>query len=262
MTRSAAPRVWIIAGLMTLVALNALVFHSRLTAWMSDQTGRLVSPAARRVAGLRDFVGTFVRRIDLARENLQLSDRVAQMQSQFAGQEDLRRQLEFYREAAGIREHTGTQPIEAGIFSYTQGTGTQQLVINRGSTDWVAVGDVVITSRGELVGMVTQVFDRHSIVRGVDDVASQVTVRISGSEVAGLLRSTRTGGLVIDLVQQSEVVAEGSQIVTSGDDRYPAGLTVGTVRAVDNDAATLFKIVHVNPAVHSGIRGSVLVVRP
>jgi cell shape-determining protein MreC len=83
-----------------------------------------------------------------------------------------------------------------------------------------------------------------------------------GSDVAGLARSDGKGSVLLDLVQKDEQVDEGARIVTSGDDRYPAGLIIGTVRSVDDDAATLFQIVRVAPAAADELHGLVLVIHP
>ena len=137
-----------------------------------------------------------------------------------------------------------------------------QTVLNRGTDEGIAVGDVVSTGFGELVGTVERVSADHSIVRMVGDPTLEVTARVLTSDVAGLVRSDRGSSVVLDLVRNDEVVAEGATLVTSGDDRYPAGLIIGTVRSIDHEAVTLFQRIRVTPAVRDDIHGPVLVSRP
>jgi rod shape-determining protein MreC len=262
MTRSVAPRPLILLGLAIIVIMNAWLFGGRLTAWVADGSGRVLAPVVGRMAHLRALVTTTLARGDLAVQNVALQDEITRVRAQLAGQEELQRQVRFYRDAAGIRERTGTDPIAAGIFAYPQSGGVKQVIINRGRAEWVVVGDVVITPSGTLVGAVATLFEHHAVVRTIGDVALDVTVRVLGTEVSGLLRTAVDGSVMMDLVQKNETVTEGSVIVTSGDDRYPAGLVVGTVRSVDNDAATLFKIVRIAPAVSENISGDVIVVKP
>lgn len=262
MTRSVAPRPLILLGLAMIIIVNAWLFGGRLTAWIADGTGHILAPVAGRVARLRAFALTTLGRGDLAAQNLALQDEITRLRAQVAGREALENQLQFYRDAAGIRDRTGREPIAAGIFSYPQSGGVRQAVINRGRAEWVIIGDVVVTPSGALVGAVVTVFEHHSVVRTIGDVALDVTVRVLGTEVSGLLRTAPDGSVMMDLVQKNETVTEGSVVVTSGDDRYPAGLVVGTIRSVDNDAATLFKIVRIAPAVTGGISGDVIVIKP
>lgn len=260
--RSVAPRPFILLGLAIIVIVNAWLFGGRLTAWVADGTGQVLAPVAGRIARLRAFVRTTLEQGDLASQNLTLQDELTRVRAQLAGQEELQNQLRFYRDAAGIRDRTGIEPIAAGIFSYPQSGGIRRIVINRGRAEGVIVGDVVVTPSGALVGAVVTLFEHHAVVSTIGDGTFDVTVRIVGTEVSGLLRTAADGSVLMDLVQKNETVMENFVVVTSGDDRYPAGLIVGTVHSVDNDAATLFKIVRIAPAVADGISGDVIVIRP
>jgi rod shape-determining protein MreC len=261
MARSVKPRPIIIAGIAVILIANAVVFGGRLTAWVADISGPLLASASDAMSRARALAGAAVSRGNLAARNVELEDEVLRLRAQLANQDDLRTQLEFYRNASGIRDRTGKEPISAGIFSYPQAGGVHQVVINRGRADWVVVGDIVATPTGAVVGAVSQVFEHHAVVRMVGDIGLEITVHILGTDVSGLLRSTENG-VIVDLVQKNETVTEQAVVTTSGDDWYPAGLVVGTVRSVDNDAATLFKIVRVAPAVTDNISGSVIVIRP
>jgi rod shape-determining protein MreC len=257
------PRVIVAVALFAVILINARVFGGRMTAWVADHTGAWLAPVASRAVALRALISTFVYRGDLAAENRSLQDQLIQARAQSAQHEDLEQELVFYRAAAGIREHLGAQPIEAGIFSYPQDGGIWQAVLDRGSADWVAVGDAVATAGGALVGVVDRVFDRHATVRMVGDANMQVTARVAGTDISGLVRTDGAGTVLLDLLQKDETVTEGQTVVTSGDDHYPAGLVIGTIRSIDNDAATLFQIVRLTPAVPSGgVSGRVIVIGP
>ncbi len=262
MTRSVAPRPLILLGLAIILIVNAWLFGGRLTAWVPDGTGQILAPLANRIAYLRGLGSTMLKRGDLVEQNRALQDEITRLRAQLAGQEVIQHQVQFYREAAGIREHTGTDPIAAGIFSYPQLGGGRRVVINRGRADWIVPGDVLVTPTGAFIGAVSDVFEHHSVVSIIGDIGLDVTVRIMDTDVSGLLRTVSDGSIMMDLVQKNETVTEGSIVVTSGDDHYPAGLIVGTVRSVDNDASTLFKIVRITPAITPGMSGDVIVIRP
>jgi rod shape-determining protein MreC len=262
MSRFSASRslVWIIVAVI--VAVNAVMFGGRATAWIADISGSLLTPVTGWMMRVRAVTGTMFNGVDAAKQNIALREELLQMQGRLAQQDVVRQEVAFYRAAAGLRERIGTDPIEAGIFSYPQGSGVRQVIINRGSIDWIAEGNMVVTPQGALVGTVERTFDHHAIVRMLGDPFLEIAARVMGTEVSGLVRVDGPDGLVLDLVQKDETVTEGSLIVTSGDDLRPAGFIIGTVRSVDNNATTLFKVVHITPAVSDTIAGRVLIVRP
>jgi cell shape-determining protein MreC len=249
------------AVLAAVMAFDAFAVHGALSHWVLDHTSQMLAPATQRMASTRAYLGTFWGRGDLAAENMRLAAEVERLRADAAGTEALRADAAFYRAAAGIADRLGTEPVEGGIFSYPRAGGTREAVLNRGMRDWVAIGDVVITSGGGLVGAVRETFDEHSLVLTVGDPQLEITGQIVGTQITGLVRAG-ADGLVLDLVSRDEQVQEGQVVVTSGNDRFPAGLVLGTVRSVDADRTTLFTLVRVEPAVGYPVAGRVIVIRP
>lgn len=258
--RKFRPSFWIV--LVLVLVGNAFFFGGHLTAWVADETGAFVAPISGWFVRMRIIAATMFSGIDLAKENVALKEEVIRVQARLSQQDVVRQQLDTYRAAVGIRERIGTNPVEAGIFSYPQGGGIRQIIINRGTDDWVVAGMTVVTPHGALIGTVEQAFDHHAIVRILGDPAFEVTARIMGSTVSGLVRVDGVGDLILDLVQKEETVTEGSIVITSGDDLYPAGFIIGTIRSVDNTATTLFQVVRITPSVSELIAGRVIIVRP
>lgn len=251
--------VWI--ALVIAVVVNAALFGGRATSWVADRSGTVLAPVAGWTMHLRAVAGTMFNGVNAAQQNIALQQQVLQMQGQLAQQDALQQQLKFYQAAAGIRDRTGTDPVEAGIFSYPQNSGVRQVTLNRGAADWIAAGNTVATPEGALVGTVAHTSEHTAIVQMLGDPAFQVAARVMGTSVSGLVR-VQSGAVVLDLVQKDEIVTVGSMVVTSGDDQRPAGLVVGTVSAVDDNATTLFKVVHIAPAVPDTIAGQVIIIRP
>lgn len=260
MTRSPAPRIVTLVIAIVVLGVSMTMLNGRLYSWISGRTVALAAPLAERLGRVRTVLSLFLTRGELAarvelleRENLSLRGSLGEL-------DQLRQDVAFLRDAASL---SATRVrIEAGIFSYGSDAGARQAVVNRGSDAGVAAGDVVMTASGALVGVVQSVFPDHAVVRRIHDPGFEVTARIVGGEIAGLARSDGRGALLLDLVRKDEAVSEGAQIVTSGDDRYPGGLVIGTVRSVDPTAPTLFQIIRVTPAIPDDIHGPVLIIRP
>lgn len=257
------PRLVLIAVVfIAIVALGSFALHGHLTRWVADHTGPLLAPLSGQLVRARAYIATAASRRDLVRENLDLRAELERVRSESAGADEIRQENAFLRAAARLGELIGTQPLEAGIFSYLRDGGVYEVVVNKGSGDGVALGDVVITAGGSLVGRVLELSDRHAVVRTIEDPTLQVTARIVGTDVSGLVRLDAVQGLILDLVKKSETVTEGQVVATSGNDRFPAGLVIGTVRSVDTDGTTLFKMVRIAPALPDAVTGKVLIIRP
>jgi len=255
------PRILLTVILLAAIAAVDVWFAGgRAGHWVADHTGPMLRPAVAAIGYVHSWTGAFFSRGDLAAENLRLRTEMDELRAAAADVDVLRHELEFTRAATGIRERFTGDPIAAGIFSWYRAGSAVLATINRGEADGIAVGDVVISATGSLVGVVREVYGNHAIVTILGDPNLQAAARIMGKGIAGLIR-TGEDGLVLDLVQKEELVEEGDIVLTGGNDHFPAGLIIGTVRSVDARQQTLFSIVRVQPSVVPPLSGSVLVLR-
>lgn len=255
------PRIVIAVILLAAIAAGDVwVADGRLSHWVADRTGPLVQPAVAAIGYARSWTGSFFSRSDLVSENLRLRGEMDELRAAAADADVLRHELEFTRAATGIRERFSGDPIAAGIFSWYEAGSAVLATINRGDADGIAAGDVVISATGSLVGVVRDVYGEHATVTVLGDPTLQASARVMGKEITGLLR-TGEDGLVLDLVQKEEPIAEGDTVLTGGNDHFPAGLIIGMVRSVDARQQTLFSIVRVQSAITPPLSGSVLVLR-
>jgi rod shape-determining protein MreC len=255
----------ITSALLVVGGLIALTMVQRNTLGAERVSGalaRMLSPVVTATGVFRGTLSLLVGPDDLLEQNTRLRGFEGQVAGLQAAVEALRRENEFLRSSAGIPQRPEAEPVLAGVFTYIRAGGVRELVINRGSRNWVSRGDIVLDAGNGLVGIISDVGERTSRVRQVTDAAFEVAARVAGSEVAGLAHAHGGQGLVLDLVKKDESVTEGQEVVTSGADGLPAGLRLGVVRSVQDDAATLFRIVRLSPIVPESYTGPVLVVRP
>ena len=120
-------------------------------------------------------------------------------------------------------------------------------VRSAGSNADVSVNDPVVTTNGDLVGVVYEVGLTYSKVRTVLDPATKVSAQISrtadtGYTVGGTVAMARERQLHLTTLERSSGVAIGDYVVTSGiGGIYPSGLLIGNVREISNasDGMTL-----------------------
>jgi rod shape-determining protein MreC len=137
--------------------------------------------------------------------------------------------------------------------------GNSVLVIDKGSSDGIERGMVVLSPQQTLIGKVTDVVDDYAYIRLIDDSRSRVNVEIRETGVTGTLEADLRGNLSISFVQAN--VRSGFDVVTSGlGGNFPAGITVGRVATVSGTAQDLTLDVTVTPAVRLSTVSAVLVV--
>ncbi|MFS8874939.1 rod shape-determining protein MreC [Synechococcus sp. R5-13] len=159
--------------------------------------------------------------------NRELQALVAELQYQ---NRELKRLLQF-------TEQMPQAGIPAAVVGRSADHWWQQLTLSRGSRHGVRVGDVVMAPGG-LIGRVESVTPNTSRVLLISDPTSRVGVMLSRSRHMGILRGTGTQSAILDFFDKAPKVEVGDVVVTSGlSSFYPAGVVVGTVRAVNLDAS-------------------------
>ncbi|MEN9222903.1 MAG: rod shape-determining protein MreC [Thermostichus sp. BF3_bins_97] len=144
------------------------------------------------------------------------------------------------RELKQLLQFTEQMPaggIPAAVVGRSADHWWQQLTLSRGSQQGVKVGDVVMAPGG-LIGRVESVTPNTSRVLLISDPTSRVGVMLSRSRHMGVMRGTGTQNAILEFFDKDPKVEVGDVVVTSGlSSFYPAGVVVGTIRAVNLDAS-------------------------
>jgi rod shape-determining protein MreC len=130
------------------------------------------------------------------------------------------------------------------------------VVLDRGSNDGIAVGDVAVAEGNALAGRVVEVGPDSAKVVLVSDSSStvigQLTTNAATGEVVGGLDD---GVLVMSQIDSSEQVVVGDEVVTAGIELgggirspYPKGLLLGQVIDVRRDANAVVQTAYLQPA--------------
>lgn len=133
--------------------------------------------------------------------------------------------------------------------------------IDKGSDSGVERDMAVITADG-IVGKVRDVFPRTAQVLMVNDQSSGAGVILETTRIRGILRGNAAGQLQIVGLMVDSRIKPGERVLTAGGDEiFPRGLPVGTVKEVvsDPDQDGFIKII-VQPAAHLDRLDEVLVI--
>jgi rod shape-determining protein MreC len=156
----------------------------------------------------------------------------------------------------------GYRPVNAAVTSFPGGPFTQQIAIDAGSSQGIRLNTPVVSGDG-LIGRVTNVFSRSSVVTLLTDSNSYVSARDLQTGVRGLIRHGQGNTLILDQVAKQVVVAKGDELVTDGTrdprypDLYPYGIPIGKVSSVGIQDTASFLQVQVQPYADLGSLDSV-----
>jgi len=202
-------------------------------------------------------VGAAVTEIDRLRvDNAALLSENQRLKVENALAEEIRRENELLTGLLQLRAGFDYQTVAATVIARESSEFRRLVVLDQGSDDGIAVGDVAIAAGGALAGRVTEVTgDSAKVVLLTDGefkVIGQLSTTAATGEVIGQLGA---GVLVMRQIDSSEQVTVGDEVVTAGIELgggvrspYPKGLLLGQVIDVRRDANDVVQTAYLQPA--------------
>lgn len=258
----------------TIVSLLMLLASSTDQARQLQQvTARALDPVRQTLSGIGGGIaGVFgaVGEIDRLRsENAELRVALAGAEQRIAELTEAARENEELRQLLGITESLDMELFPVRIISRDPSNFAWEVGIDAGSGDGIREGMPVVANAdgaGALAGTVVAVTDDTARVRFLVDTRSVVIALDQATRALGEVRGQSGGQLVMTNVPITEDVEVGATIVSAGltyeaaASRYPGGLLIGTVQAVEDDANALTQTAFVRPAFDAASAERLLVV--
>lgn len=174
----------------------------------------------------------------LQRQNLELKQRLAQL-------EEARLESERIRELVDFAETEDLKTTGARVIGRPTDSRQRTILIDRGTSSGVRRGDPVIAAGG-LLGQVIEVTPWSSRVRLITDSQSGVAVLVQRTRVNGIVRGSVDGPLKLEFLDKGTLPKSGDVLITSGlGGVYPKGIVVGEVTGVTSRRADLFPLITV-----------------
>jgi rod shape-determining protein MreC len=225
-------------------------------------TSRALDPVRQAVAGVGGGVAGLVGAVGdigtLRTENDELRRELAAAEQRIAGLTEAARENDELRELLGITEQLEMELLPVRIIRRDPSNFSWEVGVDAGTRDGVRVGMPVVGNAdgaGGLAGTIIDVGADTAIVRFVVDTRSTVIALDQRSRALGEIRGQAGGQLVFVDVPVTDSVEVGDMIVSAGltvgeqASRYPGGLLIGTVQAVETDTNQLTQTAFVRPAV-------------
>lgn len=194
-------------------------------------------------------IDTYLSLINTNKRNRELTAEVARLRQQLADMADLRLANSRLRDLLSLREKHSYPAVAAELIASDPTGRFRTTILNKGSRDGVAPAMPVINIEG-VVGRVVTASPGYCKVLLLTDPNSGVDVLVQRSRARGVLRGDGEEPLKLLYLLQSDDVAPGDNLITSGAAGvFPKGLLVGTVKEVVKQSRGGFLLVTAEPAV-------------
>jgi rod shape-determining protein MreC len=256
----AARRRGIVFTILLVITLLMMAFSSN-PAVRDVQNG--VSFAFRPVQGVIDdvargvaSVAAAVVEIDRLRvDNAALRAENDRLTTENARLDEIRRENDSLTALLQLRAGFTFKSTAASVIARESSEFRRLVVLDKGTADGIAVGDVAVAAGGALAGRVTEVGPNSAKVLLVTDSSSTVIGQLTTNAATGEVVGQLGGVLIMQQIDSGETVAVGDEVVTAGIElggglrsAYPKGLLVGQVVDVRRDANAVVQTAYLQPA--------------
>ena len=169
--------------------------------------------------------------------------------------EEIRRQNELLTGLLQLRNGFEYDTVAATVIARGSLEVQERIILDRGTSDGIKVGDVVVAGGGALVGRVVEVASTSSTVQLISDSGSTVIGQLLVSAATGEVIGQLPGSLLMRNINASASVGLGEEVVTAGIELadgirspYPKGLVIGRVVDVRRDANEVVQTAFLEPA--------------
>ncbi len=185
------------------------------------------------------------------RENLRLHSDNDALRLELATRQEDAGELARLRKLLDMKSAIGGKTVAARIIGRSPASGSQTLMIDRGSNSGIVRDSTVLTPEG-VVGRAIIVGSDYSIIQLILDSQSAVGFVVRSSRRLGILKGSGASALEMEYIEDDNDIKQGDELLTSGQDQiYPKGLSLGFVVYVGPRQGN-FKIVRIRPSVSFG----------
>ena len=200
----------------------------------------------------------------LLAENQALKEKISQMENDARTADALKRENERLRELMELlKSNTDYKVVDAYIIGWDPTDWASSFTMDKGSLAGIEVGMCVVTSTGEIVGLVDEVGLNFAEVKTVLDSSLEISSVIATSGYSGMVQggyaTGNDGMLRMNYLPSDSVIRNNDQVVSAGSTVYPKDLILGYVVDAGFDETGVAKFAILEPAADFGALEQVFV---
>jgi rod shape-determining protein MreC len=230
------------------IIFSNLGYLSFLKSFFHNTFGKAGESISRGIRNTKDIFAVIGTIRSLAKENAGLNQKIDELSFENARLQSAKTENTALRRALNFSENAEYETIPTEVTSSDPTGFSQTIIVDKGESDGVSLGQAVVTSPGLLVGRVTKTYRNTSEITLITDPTITINAEISDSGARGLIKGEHGISLTLDLVTQNEVIKSGDKIITSGlAGDFPRGLLIGEINAIKSASSELFQQAFVSP---------------
>ena len=211
--------------------------------------------------GTAVVVDFFSTRVRLMHRITELERRLLLSQAESARADALQSENDRLRELFNSRPRLRDDVLIAELIAVNTDPTRQEIVVDKGTTDGVVVGQAVIDSGG-VFGQVVEATPFTSRILLVTDPMHSIPVEVVRSDVRTIASGGGQGPHLLENISVTTDIAVGDMLVSSGlGRRFPFGYPLGVVESIDSDPSQPYAQVTWAPSAALDRSRLVLVVR-
>lgn len=201
----------------------------------------------------------------LKAENEALKEELAAIQDQARRTDSITQENNRLRELLELKEaNEDYKYVDGYIISWSSNEWSSTFTINRGANVGIETGMCAITSRGELVGLVSEVGPNYAIIKTVLDSSLEISATIASSGYNGMVQggyfTGQAGKLRMNYLPTSATIRNNDEVVTTGATVYPRDLIIGHVIDAGFDDTGVAKYAILEPAADIGALEQIFII--
>jgi rod shape-determining protein MreC len=212
------------------------------------------------VSLVRDIWRNYFFLVQTRQENLLLKRRIDLLEIENSKYQELLLANQRLRNLLRFQENTNESLLAARVIGWDSSGLYKSIILDKGKSDGLTGNMPVVNSEG-VVGRIVSISPNYAQALLITDQNSAIDGLVQSSRARGMLKGGGSGGCYFDYVIKTCEIETGERIVTSGlGGIFPKGLSLGTVKEINDSPNMLFKEVRVIPAVDFSKLEEVLIV--
>lgn len=189
----------------------------------------------------------------LEAKNEYLQQRINEIENSERNAAALERENERLRELLELsKQNEDYQFCDAYVISWDSSSWKSTFTIGKGTNAGLEKGMVAVTSKGQVVGLLTEVGTNWATVTTILDTSLEISASIASSGHTGVVQGAyatgEEGKLRINYLPSEAVLRNNDQVVTTGSAVYPKDMIIGYVVDAGYDETGVAKYALLEPA--------------